>query len=262
MNLWYLRNYRERSGLGQRNFLVRERVSSVECLLVDNLRRCRIGYTQFLPHSTPTYIDVRVPLRCRCGRCRILSDTLDACTYLLLLLSPTPRESSVCLPFFAYMPGALPRCPVTGCGAWKHSLNRGGSNRRWYSVDSNRHLLIGLLDETLAALPCNDRICPNCYKRIRRFPPLTHNLLDELTAAADEHSPTPPPPPSPPSSLSPPPRHHSNPYFLHYQHHHHLHHVHHCRQLHSIASRSPVPHQPLASYSPATRQRLLPTWPY
>jgi hypothetical protein len=98
------------------------------------------------------------------------------------------------------------RCPVTGCGVWKNALSkRGGSNRWWYSVDSNRHLLIGLLDETLAALPCNDHICPNCYKRIRRLPPLAHNLLDELTAAANEQPPTPPPPPSPPSPSPPPP---------------------------------------------------------
>ena len=55
--------------------------------------------------------------------------------------------------------------------------------RRWYSVESNRRLLTGLLDETLAALPCNDHVCPNCYKRIRRLPPPARNLLDELTAA-------------------------------------------------------------------------------
>lgn len=98
------------------------------------------------------------------------------------------------------------RCPVTGCGVWKNALSkRGGSNRWWYSVDSNRHLLTGLLDETLAALPCNDHICPNCYKRIRRLPPPARNLLDELTAAAEEQPPTPPPPPSPPSLQPPPP---------------------------------------------------------
>ena len=101
------------------------------------------------------------------------------------------------------------RCPVVGCGVWKHHLSkRGGSNRRWYSVESNLHLLAGLLDEVLAALPCNDHICPNCYKRIRRLPPLAHSLLDELAAAANEQLPTPPPPASPPSwqtPLPPPP---------------------------------------------------------
>ena len=184
-------------------FQLDNKETPVECLLVDNLRRCRIGYTQLLPHSTPRYIDVRVR---RCGRCRILTDTLDACTYLLLLLSSTPCESGVVSRCIAHMTDPRQsRCPVTGCGVWKNALTkRGGSNRRWYSVDSNRHLLTGLLDETLTALPCNDHICPNCYKRIRRLPPLTHNLLDELTAAADEHPPTPPPPPSPPSLLSPP----------------------------------------------------------
>jgi hypothetical protein len=74
-----------------------------------------------------------------------------------------------------------PGCPVTGCGVWKGNLSRrGGSNRRWYSVYSNRHLLFGQLDEALAALPCNDHICPNCYKRIRRLSKTAHNLLDEL----------------------------------------------------------------------------------
>ena len=69
----------------------------------------------------------------------------------------------------------------------RDSFNRASKvKRRWYSVESNRHLLTGLLDETLAALSCNDHICPNCYKRIRRLPPPARNLLDELTAAADE----------------------------------------------------------------------------
>ena len=84
-------------------------------------------------------------------------------------------------------------------------MKRGGSNRWWYSIDSNRHLLAGQLNEALAALPCNDRICPNCYKRIRRLPPPAHNLLDQLAAAADAQPPTPPPPPSPSSSQSPSP---------------------------------------------------------
>ena len=75
-----------------------------------------------------------------------------------------------------------------------------------FSVDSNRHLLVGLLDEALAALPCNDHICPNCYKRIHRpSRPQPHNLLDALTAAADAQPPTPPLPPSPPSTSAPPP---------------------------------------------------------
>ena len=53
------------------------------------------------------------------------------------------------------------RCPVAGCGVWKHHLSkRGGSSRRWFSVDSNRHLLAGLLGETLVALPCNNTSVP------------------------------------------------------------------------------------------------------
>ena len=100
------------------------------------------------------------------------------------------------------------RCPVVGCGVWKHHLSkRGGSDRRWYSVESNRRLLDGQLDETLKAQTCNDHICPNCYKRIRRHAAAQRNLLDELSAAAfddkpDSPSPSPPPPPQPPS---PPP---------------------------------------------------------
>ena len=103
------------------------------------------------------------------------------------------------------MSNARPRCPVAGCSQWIHNQQRrDGSNRRWYSVDSSRHLLVGQLDETLAALPCNDHICPNCYKRTRRLaPPLVHNLLHELAAAAGEHPPS-PPLPSSLSSLSPP----------------------------------------------------------
>ena len=106
------------------------------------------------------------------------------------------------------MTDTLPRCPVIGCGVWKGNLSRrGGSDRRWYSVDSNRSLLDGHLDKTLAGQSCNDRICPNCYKRIRRHAAAQRNLLDELSAAAfddkpDSPSPSPPPPPQPPS---PPP---------------------------------------------------------
>ena len=40
-----------------------EKCVSVECLLDVYLRRCRIGYTQSPPLSTPLYIDVRVLLR-------------------------------------------------------------------------------------------------------------------------------------------------------------------------------------------------------
>ena len=106
------------------------------------------------------------------------------------------------------MTDTLPRCPVIGCGVWKGNLSRrGGSDRRWYSVDSNRSLLDGHLDKTLKAQTCNDHICPNCYKRIRRHAAAQRNLLDELSAAAfddkpDSPSPSPPPPPQPPS---PPP---------------------------------------------------------
>ena len=107
-----------------------------------------------------------------------------------------------------------PRCPVACCRVRRDKLStRGGSNRWWYSVDSNRHLLTGQLDEALAALPCNDHICPNCYKRIRRSPPLNlgHNLLDQLAAAADEQPPTPPPPSSSPSLQQPQPQQSSPP---------------------------------------------------
>ena len=100
------------------------------------------------------------------------------------------------------------RCPVTGCGVWKNALTkRGGSSRRWYRVDSNRHLLLGQLDEALVALPYNDHICPNCYKHIRSTPPPPPDLLDELTAAADQQPPSPPAAPSPSdSSPSMPPQ--------------------------------------------------------
>ena len=133
-------------------------------------------------------------------------NSLNACTQLLLLLSPTRFESGACCVWLS-MSTSLPRCPVAGCGEWKHHQSRrGGSNRWWYSVDSNRHLLVGQLDEALVSLPCNDHICPNCYKCIRRTPPQAHGLLDELVAAADEQPPTPPPPSSPPTSQSPPPQ--------------------------------------------------------
>ena len=150
------------------------------------------------------------------------------------------------------MSTALPRCPVAGCGEWKHHRRRAGSSsRRWYSVDSNRHLLVGQLDEALAALPCNDHICPNCYKRIRRLPPLAHNLLDELTAAADQQPPTPPPPPSSPSSQSAPHPPPTPPLHLHL--HHHIHpephlgvHLHPPQQLTSLHHHPPHPSQSTA----------------
>ena len=92
-----------------------------------------------------------------------------------------------------------------GHQSWRLRIQprRGGSSRWWYSVDSNRHLLVGLLDEALAALPCNDHICPNCYKRLRRQS-TAPNRLDELAAAVDAQPPTPTPPTSPPSPPSPP----------------------------------------------------------
>ena len=118
------------------------------------------------------------------------------------------------------MSDAHQHCPVAGCGVRRDNLlkrgrGRSGRGRRWYSVDSNSHLLVGRLDEALAALPCNDHICPNCYKRIRRPPPSAPSaLLDTLAAAAADHhdepphSPPPqppPPPPPPPQPLRPPP---------------------------------------------------------
>ena len=84
--------------------------------------------------------------------------------------------------------------------------------------DSNRHLFVGQLDEGLAALPCNNHICPSCYIRARRRPhPSPPALLTLAAAAEDQHDQEPPPssssPPSPPSpsplpppsSLQPPP---------------------------------------------------------
>lgn len=76
----------------------------------------------------------------------------------------------------------LPQCPVATCRAYQGNVGR-NNKQRWYQLDSNRHLLVGQLDEALAALPCNDHICSNCYKRIRRLPPPARNLLDKLTAA-------------------------------------------------------------------------------
>ena len=106
------------------------------------------------------------------------------------------------------MPIIHQHCPVAGCGLRRDNSKRGGSTRRWYMVDSNRELLVGQLDEALAALPCNDRICPNCYKRIRRPPPPARDLLDELTAAADQNRDNNDPPSfftsPPPESSSPP----------------------------------------------------------
>ena len=99
----------------------------------------------------------------------------------------------------------IPRCPVTGCGVRKDKLSqRGGSKRWWYSLDSNRHLLVGQIDRSLATNPCNDLICPGCYLRIHPRPP-RYNLLDQLAAAADEQPLSPPPPPPPSSSQPPPP---------------------------------------------------------
>ena len=91
------------------------------------------------------------------------ADRLNACTALLLVLSRTHCERGVDSEWLAHMTDTRQsRCPVSGCGVWKNVLSkRGGSNRRWYSVDSNRHLLTDLLDQALAAVPCNDHICPN-----------------------------------------------------------------------------------------------------
>ena len=176
---------------------------------------------------------------------RIGEDRLNACTQLLLVLSPTRRERGIVCTSMQTPEQHRSRCPVSGCGVWKGNLSkRGGSQRWWYNVNSEkiRPLIAGQLDETLAALPCNDHICPNCYKRIRRLPqPPAHNLLDELTAAADEQPPTPPPPPSSPSSQSPQPPPPSSPP---------------PQPPPPPPFRSPPTHQRLAGDSPATHQQL------
>ena len=78
------------------------------------------------------------------------------------------------------------RCPVATCRERKDSFDRASTVKRWWhSVESNQHLLAGLLDVQLAAMPCNVSICPNCYTRLLRSsrqPP--HSSLDDLTAAA------------------------------------------------------------------------------
>ena len=96
------------------------------------------------------------------------------------------------------MSDSLPRCPV--CGVYKGNLaRRGGSQPYWSLLNTSRHLLAGLLNDELAALPQNDHICPKCYMRARRRPP-PRDPLDEPVAAADEQQPPSTPPPSAPSS--------------------------------------------------------------
>ena len=140
----------------------------------------------------------------------IREDTLRSGTQLLLMLPLMSCEGGgVSLRIAQMSDSRQSRCPVIGCGVWKNNLSkRGSSSRRWYSVMSNHHLLNGQLNEALDPETCNDHICPNCYKRIRRHATAQRNLLDELTAAAlnDNESGSPPPsPPTPPTSPPPPP---------------------------------------------------------
>ena len=116
------------------------------------------------------------------------------------------------------MPGHKPCCPV--CGVSKSNKNTGriAPARGWYAAKTYTELLDGHLDETLAALSCNDHFCPRCYMRLMRQPPAPHDPppphdpLDDLIAATDEHHPPPPlspqqplpPPPAPPSPPPPP----------------------------------------------------------
>ena len=157
---------------------------------------CRINGLTTRPHPEPhpdahpctTQRPLGTALECAAAGCdgRIGEDRPISCTGLSSLLLLTRCESWVVWRCTAGMTEQRDsRCPVSGCGVWKGNLSkRGGSSRWWYSVDSSRHLLGGQLEEALAGLSCNDHICPNCYKRIRRLQPPARNLLDELTAAA------------------------------------------------------------------------------
>ena len=111
--------------------------------------------------------------------------TLKTNIALPLAVSSTQRWGLHVIASDSNMSRPIAQCPVASCRVWRGNVAR-SNKQRWYSLESNRHLLVDQLDATLAALPHNDTICPNCYKRIRRLPPSARNLLDELTAAADE----------------------------------------------------------------------------
>ena len=62
--------------------------------------------------------------------------------------------------------------PIVLCAVISQRVRRRNSRsnkQTWCSLATYRHLLIGQLDAALAALPCNDAICPNCYKCLRRL---------------------------------------------------------------------------------------------
>jgi hypothetical protein len=105
------------------------------------------------------------------------------------------------------------KCPTIGCGWW--TANK---PQKWTKLDPLTFSLE--FDEERRAL--NGKVCQECQnihtgkgtslgnRRRRLLPaqPVARDLLDELTAAADEQPLTPPPPhsppPSPPQSLPPP----------------------------------------------------------
>ena len=96
-------------------------------------------------------------------------NSLNACTQLLLVLSPTRCSQRVVCTGMQMAEQHRPRCPVSGCGVWKGNLSkRGGSKRWWYSVDSNRHLLVGQLDEALDALAAVRAVRTAANERIER----------------------------------------------------------------------------------------------
>lgn len=107
----------------------------------------------------------------------------------------------------AGMPGVNQRCPVDRCGVRRDHCSQ---NVRWYSLETWRSLLVGLLDDKLAAEACNNHICParwrpHCHRK--QLPP-QHDPLETLAAVVeeqDDRNQSPPPPPPPPLStlLSP-----------------------------------------------------------
>jgi hypothetical protein len=108
---------------------------------------------------------------------------LNFCTNPLLTLTLTRCGSGVVCTSMQMAEQHRPRCPI--CGVWKGNLSkRSNSKKCWYPIASCRLPLVDQLDEALAAVPCNDHICPVCYNRIRRRSQ-RYNTLDELTAAAE-----------------------------------------------------------------------------
>jgi hypothetical protein len=114
-------------------------------------------------------------------------DRLISCANLLLTLTLTRCGSAVVWRSMAHVSRPRQsRCPI--CGVWKGNLSkRGNSKQCWYPVTSCLFPIADQLDEALAAVPCNDHICPKCYKRARRRSQPPHrDALDELTAALEE----------------------------------------------------------------------------